>query len=163
MPWTIRFIEHPQLHASREDSCHYDGTVDFEKMQVGDMCFYHYQGKPCTDLAHLNLLHLTAYYHANNSKRTPLILALSDKASINGKLYFLVDGQCYSNACIKCGKGHKTCKCGDAYTPKGYYDGWTVVGQPPLITVHPSVNYDDDEYGIKHYHGFISNGIIGDG
>jgi hypothetical protein len=162
MPWTIKFLETPMLHEAREDSPHYDGTIDFYKMVVGDMCFFHYQGKPCTDRARLDKLHLTAYYFANNVNRPPLILALPDAAYPNGKLYFMVDGQCFSNTCTRCGQGRK-CVCPPPATIKGYYDGWTVSGAPPLITVQPSVNYDDDEYGIKHYHGFISNGVIGDG
>lgn len=163
MPVTIRFLEHPPLHAPREDSRHYDGTVDFAQLAIGDCCFFHYQGKPCTDRARLDVMNLTAHYFAKNAGRPPLILALPDKASPNGKLYFLVDGQCYSSTCTKCGKGHRKCQCGEARTPKGYYDGWTVSGTPPAITVHPSVNYDDDEGGIKHYHGFVQNGVIGDG
>lgn len=34
--------------------------------------------------------------------------------------------------------------------------GWNVAGDAPLITVHPSINIG----GI--YHGYITNGIIGD-
>jgi hypothetical protein len=78
-------------------------------------------------------------------------------------IYFMVDGQCYSGTCTRCGESWRKCQCGDAYVPKGHYDGWTVSGVPPAITVQPSVNYDDDEVGVKHYHGFISNGVIGDG
>jgi hypothetical protein len=162
MSWPIRFLDKPPLHASNADSRHYDGTVDFDKRVVGDICYYHYQGKPCMDRAHLERLHLTAHYFAHNSGRPPLILALPDKAYPNGKLYFMVDGQCYSGQCAKCGNKRTACKCGDSYQPKGYYDGWTVSGTPPLITVSPSVNYDEDD-GPKHYHGFIQNGVIGDG
>lgn len=162
MSWPIRFLESPPLRGQSE-SHYYDGTVDFDQFVIGDLAFYHYQSKPCTDRERLNTINLTAHYFAHNANRPPLVLALPDKASPNGKLYFLVDGQCYSRQCVKCGQGHKTCKCGEAYTPRGHYDGWTVSGTPPNITVHPSVNYDDDEYGVKHYHGFISNGIIGEG
>ena len=163
MSHQIRFLDHPPLHPLDAESRHYDGAVDFQEMAIGDMCFYHHQGKPCIDPARLAGLHLTACYFANNARRPPLILALPDHASPNGKLYFLVDGQCYSNTCTKCGqKAHKN-TCVGGCTPKGHYDGWTVAGVPPLITVAPSVNYDDDEGGIKHYHGFIQNGVIGDG
>lgn len=163
MSTTIRFIEQPIMHAANEESRAYDGTLDFQKFAVGDMAFYHHQGAPLRDPTRLATLHLTAQYFAANAGRPPLVLALPDRASPNGKLYFLVDGQCYSGSCTRCGKGHRKCTCGDAYTPKGYYDGWTVSGTPPLITVSPSVNYDDDEGGVKHYHGFIQNGVIGDG
>lgn len=163
MTHTIRFLESPPLHPANPESRSYDGTVDFSKLEIGDMCFFHYQGKPCMDRDRLATMNLTAHYFANNVNRPPLILALPDKASPEGKLYFTVDGQCYSSTCKKCGKGRSKCKCGDAYSPKGHYDGWTVSGTPPGITVSPSVNYDDEEYGIKHYHGFIANGVIGDG
>jgi hypothetical protein len=162
---TIRFLESPPLRSTIAEHEGYasNGEVDFEKLTIGDLCYLHYEGKPCLDRGRLDKQHLTAHYFSHNAHRAPLILALPDKAQPNGKIYFLVDGQCYSGKCIKCGKGRTKCQCGDAYQPKGYYDGWTVSGEPPLISVSPSVNYDDDESGIKHYHGFITNGIIGDG
>ena len=166
MSWPIRFLASPPLHPLDAESRHYDGSVDFSKMAVGDMCFYHHQGKPCTDPAQLAHLHLTAHYFAANAGRAPLILALPDHAFPNGKLYFMVDGQCYSNTCTKCGKKAYKNACNPC-TPKGYYDAWTVNGAPPLITVAPSVNYDDPggdgDPPRKHYHGFIQNGVIGDG
>jgi len=161
MPWTIRFIDKPPLYPKNDK--YFGGTVCFDKLQVGDLCYYHHKGKPWPDWEQLEKMHLTAHYFAANGNRPPLILALPDKASPNGKLYFMVDGQCYSSQCVTCGQGRKACKCGDAYVAKGHYDGWTVSGNPPLITVSPSVNYDDDEYNVKHYHGFIQAGIIGDG
>jgi hypothetical protein len=162
MPYTIRFLEHPTLHETSKDiGRHYDGTVDFSKFSIGDMAYYHYRGQPCKDKSQLSFLPLTKHYWAVNSGRPPLILALPDKPK--GTLYFMVDGQCYSSQCIKCGQKRTGCKCGTLYVPKGYYDGWTVSGAPPQITVSPSVNYDDDERGVKHYHGFIANGVIGPG
>ena len=167
MPRPIRFIDQPPLHPEDAESKWYDGSVDLGKLTVGDLCFYHHQGKPCTDRGHLAQLHLTAHYWAVNAGRPPLILALPDAASPNGKLYFLVDGQCYSNTCTKCGKKSFKNTCPGGCTAKGYYDGWTVTGSPPLITVAPSVNYDDPggdgSPPQKHYHGFIQGGVIGDG
>lgn len=163
MSWPIRFLENPPLRvATVSESRYYDGTVDFDKLVIGDLCFYHYQGKPALDRAYLEKLHLTAYYFANNASRPPLILAMPDASSKTPR-YFLVDGQCYSNTCTRCGqKVYSKCQCpGEDKTPRGYYDGWTVTGSPPLITVHPSVDFDDE--GVKHYHGFIQNGVIGPG
>jgi hypothetical protein len=37
-----------------------------------------------------------------------------------------------------------------------YGDGWTVIGEPPLITVTPSINI------VGSYHGFIASGVISD-
>lgn len=161
MPWSIRFLEHPPLHEPNPESPHYDGTVDFFKMEIGDLCFYHHQGKPCTDRAVLDRLNLTAHYFANNIGRPPLILAMPDAASKSPR-YFLVDGQCYSNTCTRCGqKVYSGCKCPGEWTPRGHFDGWTVSGVPPAITVHPSVDFDEE--GVKHYHGFVQNGVIGNG
>lgn len=169
MPTPIRGLENPPLHGLNPEngSRYYDGTVDFSKLAVGDLCYYHYKGVPCHDQEMLSRLHLTSHYFAHNAGRPPLILALPDHAS-SSPLYFLVDGQCYSNQCTRCGqgyKGHKDDRCADGgtWTRRGHYDGWTVTGVPPTITVHPSVNYDDAEFGVRHYHGFIQNGVIGDG
>lgn len=161
MSWPIRFLEHPPLRGTSAEHEHYDGTVDFAQLVVGDLCFYHYQGLPCLDRARLEKLNLTAYYFNHNSSRPPLILAMPD-ASSKSPRYFMVDGQCYSNKCTKCGlRCWDKCKCGGEWNPKGYYDGWTVTGTPPLITVSPSVDFDEE--GHKHYHGFIKDGVIGDG
>lgn len=163
MSYQIRFLEHPPLHSSDAENPSYDGAVDFQKFAIGDMCFYHRLGKPVADPGYLAKMHLTAHYFAHNAARPPLILALPDHAQPNGALYFLVDGQCYSNTCTKCGQKAYKNTCADGCTPKGHYDGWTVTGEPPLITVAPSVNYDNDDPPTKHYHGFIQNGVIGDG
>lgn len=164
MSWPIRFLENPPLHELNTESRSYDGTIDFQKMEVGDLCFYHFRREPCLDRTVLDRLNLTAHYFAHNVGRPPLILALPDKAFPNGKLYFLVDGQCYSNKCTRCGQRcYDKCKCSGESTPRGYYDGWTVSGVPPAITVQPSVNYDDEESNVKHYHGFVTNGVVGDG
>lgn len=173
MPWKIRFLDKPPLHGTNPESgsVYYDGTLEFSKFVVGDMAYYHYKGEPCRDPAMLAKLHLTKHYFTNNAARPPLVLALPDHSS-KSPLYFLVDGQCYSNTCVKCGQGmrkhtykaeHTVCANGQEYTPKGHYDGWTVSGTPPLITVHPSVNYDSSDPPTRRYHGFVQNGVIGDG
>lgn len=164
MPTTIRFIEKPALFGNNKGHRSFDGTVDFSKLSVGDMCYYHWRGVPIDNVEHMKrCLHLSNNYWTQNAMRPPLILALPDHANSKA-LYFLVDGQCYSSKCKVCGVSHRKCVCGDGkYDPRGYYDGWTVTGSPPLITVAPSINFDDDEDKIKHYHGFVQNGIIGDG
>jgi len=75
--------------------------------------------------------HLTAQYFRDNAGRKPLVVLLP------GKLYFLVDGQSFDDK-------------------RGHYDGWTVTGVPPKITVHPSINM------VGRYHGFLKSGVIGD-
>lgn len=74
---------------------------------------------------------LSDYYHRENKKhREPLFVMLP------GRVLFLVDGKCHSD-------GKK-------------YGGWTVTGNPPNITVTPSINIG----GI--YHGFLKDGILSD-
>src|SRR6266705_1030857 len=142
MPIPIRFVEHPPLTELSAESKWYDGVVDFAKLEIGDLCYYHYKGEPCRDPARLSQLPLTQYYFQQNAHRPPLILAIPDKPS--GKIYFLVDGQFYSGQCLTCGKSRMSkCTCGhENYKPKGYYDGWIVSGTPPFISVQPSINYD---------------------
>ncbi|BAW19523.1 hypothetical protein [Ralstonia phage RP31] len=60
----------------------------------------------------------------------PLFVVLPDQS------LFLVHGKCWSN-------GQK-------------YGGWTVTGEAPEITVHPSINL------VGFYHGWIHNGIVSD-
>ncbi len=43
---------------------------------------------------------------------------------------------------------------GDALDPERR--GWTVTGEPPNLTMSPSVNI------VGSYHGFVTNGVIGD-
>ena len=75
--------------------------------------------------------HLSDQYFADNAGRKPLIVMLP------GPTYFSVDGKCFSSE-------------------KGYYDGWTVTGAPPFITVKPSINVEG------RYHGYLTAGVIGD-
>jgi hypothetical protein len=46
--------------------------------------------------------------------------------------------------------------CLDACTSAGLAsgDGWTVIGEPPTITVSPSINC------IGSYHGWLQNGVL---
>lgn len=146
MSWTCRFVNEPPLREGE----YFPGTVDFEKLAVGDICFYHHAGVPCTDRKHLEKLHLSGHYFKHNASRPPLIVKLP------GALYFLVDGQCYSGDRVKCRKAHHKCKCGKAYRAKGHYDGWKVTGAAPKVTVYPSINFDG------RYHGWLKNGVISD-
>lgn len=74
--------------------------------------------------------HLSDYYHQHNAGRRPLFVVLP------GKELFLIDGQCWKD-------GRR-------------YGGWEVSGEPPNITVSPSINIG----GI--YHGWLQNGVISD-
>lgn len=168
----IRFLTAPPLRSDSEWPA-YNGTLDWARFQVGDMAYFHFKGapyfprrgdrRPGDGLPEMNL---TAHYWAHNVNRPPLVLALPDAAS-KSPLYFTVDGQCYDAKCTKCGHTpyakNNPCVHGPEYTPRGHYDGWTVTGSVPLITVAPSINYDCDDPPMKHYHGFVQNGVIGDG
>lgn len=76
----------------------------------------------------LQVGYLSDYYRANNTHRRPLFVVLP-----NNDL-FCVDGQCW--------------KMGE------HYGGWTVTGEPPDITISPSINIGGS------YHGFLQNGVI---
>lgn len=79
-------------------------------------------------LIRLYASHLSDYYKANNSDRLPLFVILP------GMVPFCIDGQCQSNG--------------------EFYGGWTVIGEPPLINVMPSINLGGT------YHGFLQHGVI---
>ncbi len=52
---------------------------------------------------------------------------------------------------------HTFCVDGLAYNQNGYHgDGWDVTGDPPMITVTPSINL------VGLYHGWITSGAITD-
>ena len=103
-----------------------DGYLDWQKLEVGDM-FYIDRPEEA-----LREMHISEYYWANNAaKRKPIAVILP------GKHYFCVDQMCYS------GTG-------------GYSGGWTVTGDAPKITVHPSINY------VGSYHGYLTDGVITD-
>ncbi len=70
------------------------------------------------------------YFNINHKNRQPLFIILP------GHNLFLVDGKCWAN-----GKG---------------YGGWQVNGDPPKITMIPSIHL----HGI--YHGFLKDGILSD-
>ena len=67
------------------------------------------------------------YWRDNAAKRPPLCVVLPSGD------WFYVDSKCS-------GEDH----------------GWTVTGDPPLITVSPSIN------AIGSYHGWLQNGVLSD-
>lgn len=74
---------------------------------------------------------LTDQYWRDNAGRPPVVVLLP------GRTPFLVDGKCYN-------------------AERGYYDGWTVTGAPPELTVAPSIHVHG------RYHGFLQNGVLTD-
>jgi len=96
-------------------------------------CFFFDPTWPSTDgnyWVHHNVEHLSEQYHRDNHWRLPLVVTMVSRT------LFCVDSQCWSD--------------------RAYYGGWTVHGEPPFITVSPSINIG----GV--YHGFIVNGVLGD-
>jgi hypothetical protein len=59
---------------------------------------------------------------------------------------------------VKLPDGSEFCIDSRAWTPdRGYYgEGWNPVGEPPLVTLSPSINVQG------RYHGYIQNGVITD-
>ncbi len=52
-----------------------------------------------------------------------------------------------------------TLPCGSAFPADGHHetaDPWTVTGEPPTLTIAPSINVHGG------WHGFIKNGVISD-
>lgn len=133
MSYQCRFLDDPPKTSYDVEPPRY--YADMCLLEIGDM-FYarNYDWRFYTE-PELRLMHLTEHYWTHNRQRGPLIVILPSKRM--GKIYHNVDGQCYSKE-------------------RGYYDGWTVSGTPPLITVSPSIHYPDD------YHGFLTNGVISD-
>ncbi|MHB1953562.1 MAG: hypothetical protein ACYCOU_07395 [Sulfobacillus sp.] len=74
---------------------------------------------------------LSDYYRQHNAHRKPLMVRLPNRD------FFLVDSKCVSQEC-------------------GWYGGWTVTGDAPLITVAPSINL------VGRYHGWLKNGVLSD-
>ena len=110
-----------------------DGPEDtaFKDLRVGDMWFAPY----LLEYPEGHIFRPAAKYYTRNSGRPPLVVCLP--ALAGGRVDWCVDGPPWIG-----GK------------PTG--DGWDVSGEPPLITVSPSVNI----HGC--YHGFIQNGVISD-
>lgn len=74
---------------------------------------------------------ISKYYYENNLNRCPLLVI------IPGPMMFCVDTMAWSNGIF-------------------YGDGWTVTGEAPNITMHPSINIGGT------YHGWLQNGILSD-
>jgi len=107
------------------------GDTPWKDLRPGDMWFAPYllehpEGHPFRP---------ALKYFQRNSGRPPLVVALPCVGG--GRVDWCVDGPCWKDG-------------------KVYGDGWDVSGEPPLITVAPSINI------IGAYHGFIQNGVITD-
>lgn len=107
-------------------------------LQIGDMFFYREElysfeeeGGYSWPRFFAHDKKLSQYYRDHNkAKRPPLLVWMP------GRVLFCVDSMCWDQA--------------------GYHGGWEVTGDPPFITVRPSI----DMVGI--YHGYIDNGVISD-
>ena len=116
-----------------------------ENPNIGDAWFYD-RNDPASDevdywLHDVGASHLSNAYKA--SGRSPIVICLPSKYT--GKLDFCVDTEQLSD-----GNWHEP---GWAITiASGFVDG-----QQLVITLAPSVNI------VGEYHGFIQNGVVGDG
>lgn len=110
--------------------------VDTKQLKVGDMWFARDDAGEIVSVERRRGMNLSDFYWANNAWRPPLFVLLPiEYASGPGVATFSVDGKCYSGE-------------------RGYYDGWTVHGAPPAITIVPSINM------VGRYHGFLQNGVV---
>lgn len=120
-------------------------NMDFlDDMRVGDMFFYdqskdpYFKDSPTDEeqeqyfwpRCYAKAPHLSQFYRDNNSHRLPLLVV------VPGPTLFAIDGMCNNET--------------------GRYGGWTVTGEPPFITVSPSINIGGT------YHGWLQNGVISD-
>lgn len=103
------------------------GDTPWAELRVGDMWFAPY----LLDHVEGSVFRPAAKYFARNAGRPPLVVRLP------GPVDWGVDGPPWKD-----GK-----PCGD---------GWDVSGEPPLITVSPSINIGGT------YHGWIQAGMISD-
>lgn len=107
------------------------GETPWKNLRVGDMWIApHLLARP-----EGHLYRPASKYFARNSHRPPLIVALP--APGGGRVDWCVDGPAWKGG-------------------QPYGDGWDVSGEPPLITVAPSINI------VGVYHGYIQNGVITD-
>lgn len=101
------------------------GNVDFSKREIGDMWYLELSPERLESRKE----QFSDQYFSHNSGRKPLVVKLP------GPTCFVVDGKYYNGQ-------------------QGYHGGWTVSGEPPNITLTPSIN------AVGRYHGFINNGEI---
>lgn len=112
--------------------------IEYQKgmdLQIGDMFWGPTKEQYLADPLNYGWLYffsklnnLSEYYKQNNSHRRPLLVWLP------GRNLFCVDGMCWNS--------------------EGKYGGWTVTGDAPVITVHPSINL------VGSYHGWLQSGVI---
>lgn len=116
-------------------TCRLVPFVDDDSLEVGDMfyadprCLQDEVGLPFP-MQMAKRKRLSAYYFQNNSHRLPLILTFPLG------VFF-----CLDSMTIKDGQ---------------MSGGWTVIGDAPMITVHPSINL------VGHYHGWLQAGVLTD-
>lgn len=102
-------------------------TVDRKEIKPGDMWYADYYILDGKPCDYLT----DEYIRDHMSKRPPIAVRLPSGDS------FVVDSRC---------------------TVDGVFQdhGWTVTGEPPNITVTPSINM------VNTYHGFLTNGVLSD-
>lgn len=135
MSWSCYFLEEPPMESYVMDgiTCWF---VDTKQLRVGALWYARGDDGKVVSEEQSRGMHLTQHYWMVNSSRPPLMLALPVRYSTGpGVGAFCVDGQCHNK-------------------DRGYYDGWTVSGNPPLITINPSVNR------VGSYHGWVRNGTV---
>jgi hypothetical protein len=102
------------------------GDTPWKELRVGDMWLAPYLLE-----RQGSMFYPAAKYHQRNAGRPPLVVRLP------GPVDWGVDGPAWKGG-------------------QPYGDGWDVSGDPPLVTVSPSINIS----GI--YHGWLQNGVISD-
>lgn len=108
-----------------------DGKNGFQRLQPGDAWFAPHLLEPDPHSP------LAPNYHRDwAGKRPPIIVAIPARGGSGIGDHFCIDQPFWRDG-------------------KPYGDGWVVTGEPPLLTLSPSV-----DIGFV-YHGFIRDGVIG--
>lgn len=134
--WKCKFFVDPPLESYELTGKTYY-YVDTSKLLVGAMWHPRGDDGKLIDLEiHRTKGHLTDHYWDHNAVvRLPINVALPCRYSTgDGIQVFCIDSKCHDS--------------------RGYYDGWTVSGEIPNITVHPSINI------VGSYHGWLQNGVV---
>lgn len=98
-----------------------------ERPVPGDMWFVH----PTDKWPQVSPNYLSDYYYAHNAHRLPLQVVLPTGD------HFTIDAKCTSDGKM--------------------YGGWTVTGEPPRITVAPSISMGE---GGSIWHGYLQGGVL---
>lgn len=129
MSWPIRMVEAPTFEVGA------DGKNGFQRLQVGDAWYAPHLLDPAAAERASQAL-APRYFRDWAMKRAPIIVAMPYRRGPGIGAHFCIDGRTWKDG-------------------KPGPEGWVVTGEPPLLTVSPSINIEGC------YHGFLRDGVLG--